>query len=92
MICAGVPSPMNPNSCVKRMNIDAPITSSGVTSGISISPFAAVPERLCQRCRPSASATPSGVAISIAKNASSSEWYIACRRVSSCQTEPSGSW
>ena len=73
------------------MNIDAPMTSSGVTSGTSISPFAAVPALLRQRCRPSASATPSGVAISIAKIASSSECHIALRSASSPQTEPSGS-
>src|SRR5262245_21793525 len=67
------------------------MTIAGVASGSSIRPFAAVEVRERHRVRPSASATPSGVAISTVKAASRRLFVSASRRLGSCQTEPIGS-
>ncbi len=64
---------MKPNADVKSRNRPTAKTSSGVTSGSSISTFETPEPRPRQRCRPIASAVPSGVAISIASPASTSE-------------------
>src|ERR1700722_14470920 len=56
---------------VNTTNSDTAITISGVTSGISISELAAAEPRPRQRARPSASRTPSGVAIAMSSAASS---------------------
>ena len=68
--CAVVPSPMNVNAVVKSRNMPTANTSSGVTSGSSISTFDRAGAGPRQRCSPSASAVPSGTAISIASAAS----------------------
>ena len=57
--CAVVPSPMNANAVVNSRNMPTANTSSGVTSGSSISTFAGAASRgPRQRCSPSASAVP----------------------------------
>ena len=89
--CAGVPSPMKPNADVNSRNRPTANTSSGVTSGSSIRMFETPAPRPRQRCRPIASATPSGVAISIASPASSSECSSAAASVGSLRTLSVGS-
>ncbi len=60
-----VPSGMKLNRLTKTRNSETPITSSGVTSGNSMMKLEAEASRPRQRARPSASSTPSGVAISM---------------------------
>ena len=60
---ARVPVWMNVKMCVNSSSSDTPITISGVTSGNSIRKFEEPDPRLRQRARPSASATPIGVAM-----------------------------
>ena len=82
---------MNENAVVKSRNMPTAKTSSGVTSGSSISTFTGPDAGPRQRCRPSASAVPSGVAIAIASAASSSSCRSAERSVGSCRTLSIGS-
>ena len=89
--CAVVPSPMNLKAVVNSRKSPTAKTSSGVTSGSSVSTFAVPEPRPRQRCSPSASATPSGVAISIASAASSRLCTSAWLSVGSCSTLRFGS-
>ena len=82
---------MKSNAVVNRRKRPTAKTSSGVTSGSSVSTFAVPEPRPRQRCRPSASATPSGVAISIASAASCRLWTSASLSDGSCSTLRFGS-
>src|SRR5258705_8442068 len=64
------------------------MTISGVASGSSIRLFAARLDRRRQRVRPSAIATPSGVATSVVRSASHRVLDRARRRLGSPTTEP----
>ena len=64
------------------------MTISGVTSGSSISELTVPEPRPRQRCSPSASATPSGVAMATQITASSSVCPSASRSAGSCRTLP----
>ena len=66
-------------------------TSSGVTSGSSMTTFETPEPRPRQRCSPIASATPSGVAITIESPASTSECSSADHKVGSLRTLRVGS-
>ena len=63
--CAVVPRPMKPKAVVNSRNIPTAKTSSGVTSGSSRTMFATPAPGPVQRRIPSASAVPSGVAMTI---------------------------
>ena len=65
--CAVVPRPIWVKICRNSSSSATPITISGVTSGSSIRTLTVPLPRPRQRCRPSASVTPSGVAISDAR-------------------------
>ncbi len=67
------------------------MTISGVTRGKSMSMLAGCAPRPRHRASPTASATPSGVAMTIVNAASLRLWNRARRRLGSCQTERSGS-
>jgi hypothetical protein len=71
--CAGRPEPDEREGVVNSRNMPTANTSSGVTSGSSISTLHGREPGPRQRCRPSASAVPSGVAISMRSAASSSD-------------------
>src|SRR3954468_21126111 len=89
--CAGVPSPTNENADVNSRNIPTANTSSGVTSGSGISTLAVPDPRPRQRCSPTASAVPIGVATAIANPASTSECSSAVHSVGSWRTDSVGS-
>jgi hypothetical protein len=89
--CAVVPSPMNANEVVNSRNMPTAKTSSGITSGSSISTFTGPDPGPRHFCSPSASAVPSGVAISIVSAASSSDWPSAASSVGSWSTLRLGS-
>ena len=82
---------MKPKARVNSRNRPTAKTSSGVTSGSSISTFETPEPRPRQRCSPIASAVPSGVAISIASAASTSECSSALHSVGSLRTLSVGS-
>ena len=84
---AGRPSGMLVYRLSNTRNSIAPITISGVDSGTSISRFDARAVRPRQRASPSASPTPSGVAISIVSAASVRLLIIAWRRAGSWNSD-----
>ena len=67
--CAVEPSPIPGSTWRKSSSSATPITISGVTSGSSMTVLIVPPPGPRQRCSPSASATPSGVAIEHADDA-----------------------
>ncbi len=65
-------------SWVKTTSRETAMTISGVTSGTSISELETPEPRPRQRDRPTASRTPSGVAMTMSRPASSRLWTSAC--------------
>jgi hypothetical protein len=89
--CAVVPSSTNRKRWTKVRKRAVPITISGVTIGNRLAKRAEPAPRPRQRVSESASATPRGTAMTIAREASSRLWKSASRREGSFRTESSGS-
>ena len=89
--CAVVPRPIWLKICRKSSSSATPITISGVTSGSSMSTLTVPLPRPRQRCSPSASVTPSGVAIATEMTASTSVCLSADSRAGSLKTLRFGS-
>ena len=88
---AGRPSGIVVYRLSKTRKSIVPMTISGVAKGINIKRLDARAVRPRQRARPRASATPSGVAMSMVKKASQRLLTSASRSDGSCQSERSGS-
>src|SRR5262245_14216151 len=90
-IWATVPVWTKVKTWVKTRRSDTPMTISGVTNGKSMMKLEVPEPRPRQRASPRASKTPIGTAMRTSAPASLKLCTRECRRVSSCQTESTGS-